>query len=122
MFRKCSNIVTIAALVLFLFSVALTAQTKKKSNDAKKTECSKTECSSASECSGKSEMKEASNSKIWNKVCPIMGEKVDAAVATVQYEGKTIGFCCKKCVTKFQKDPAKYMKNLSEDGSKFIKG
>ncbi|NPV10979.1 MAG: YHS domain-containing protein [Ignavibacteria bacterium] len=50
-----------------------------------------------------------------------MGEPVDPEVQTVEYNGKVIGFCCKSCIKKFKKDPEKYLKNLSEDGKKFIK-
>ncbi len=57
---------------------------------------------------------------IWNKVCPVMGEEVDSEAPTEQYNGKTIGFCCPGCDKKFKKDPEKYMKNLSEDGTKFL--
>lgn len=59
-------------------------------------------------------------SKAWNEVCPVLGGKVNAKTATVSYDGKEIGFCCGGCDTKFEKEPAKYMKNLSEDGKKFI--
>ena len=59
--------------------------------------------------------------KIWNAFCPVMGEPVDPEVQTVEYNGKVIGFCCKSCIKKFNKDPEKYLKNLSEDGQKFIK-
>ncbi|MCX6173882.1 MAG: YHS domain-containing protein [Ignavibacteriales bacterium] len=57
---------------------------------------------------------------IWNKVCPVTGEDVDTDTPTEVYQGKTIGFCCSGCIKKFKKDPEKYMKNLSEDGSKFL--
>jgi len=50
-------------------------------------------------------------SKPVNKICPVGGEEVDPAVTTT-YEGKTIGFCCEKCVAKFNKTPEKYLKNL----------
>ncbi len=64
---------------------------------------------------------DVSQLKTWNKVCPVTGEEIDADdVKTVEYAGKTIGLCCSKCIKKFEKDPAKYMKNLNEDGSKFI--
>ena len=58
--------------------------------------------------------------KPWNAVCPVRGEEVNQDVATVEYNGKEYGFCCKGCDAKFKKDPAKYSKNLSEDGKKFI--
>jgi YHS domain-containing protein len=57
----------------------------------------------------------------WNKVCPVAGHEVDPEVKTVSYEGKDYGFCCEGCDTKFQKEPAKYVKNLSKDGKEFIK-
>ncbi|HMB95952.1 MAG TPA: YHS domain-containing protein [Tepidisphaeraceae bacterium] len=46
-----------------------------------------------------------------NTICPVSGEAVDPAFTT-QYDGKTIGFCCKDCPAKFEKDPQKYMKDL----------
>ena len=58
--------------------------------------------------------------KIWNKVCPVMGNKVDVEGPTIEYNGKLYGFCCPGCDTKFEKNPEKYSKNLSEDGTKFI--
>jgi len=58
--------------------------------------------------------------KIWNKVCPVMGNKVDVDGPTVEYDGKLYGFCCPGCDAKFEKNPEKYSKNLSEDGTKFI--
>jgi YHS domain-containing protein len=57
---------------------------------------------------------------IWNKVCPVMGNAVSATAPTVEYKGKTIGFCCAGCDAKFKKDPETYMKNLSPDGAKFV--
>lgn len=57
---------------------------------------------------------------IWNKVCPVTGEDVDPEAPTEVSHGKVIGFCCPGCDKKFKKDPEKYMKNLSEDGSKFL--
>lgn len=59
--------------------------------------------------------------KIWNEVCPVMGDPVDPETPTVEYNGKIIGFCCKSCIKKFNKNPEKYLKNLTEDGKKFIK-
>jgi len=57
---------------------------------------------------------------IWNKVCPVMGNAVNPKSPTVEYKGKTIGFCCAGCDAKFKKDPETYMKNLSPDGAKFV--
>lgn len=55
----------------------------------------------------------------WNKLCPVMGNKVDPEVPTVEFEGKAYGFCCAGCDDKFRNNPEKYSKNLSEDGEKF---
>jgi YHS domain-containing protein len=63
---------------------------------------------------------EAIDLTIWNKVCPVMGNKVDVDGPTVVYNGKLYGFCCPGCDAKFEKNPEKYSKNLSEDGTKFI--
>jgi YHS domain-containing protein len=88
----------------------------------------KTSCKKDKSCKKDSDMKEAckekcdakgtATSKISNKVCPVMGENVDATVETVDYKGNTIGFCCKKCVEKFKKDPGKYMNKLKVQDSK----
>jgi len=56
----------------------------------------------------------------WNRVCPVKGEEVGAESPTVEYNGKTYGFCCPGCDAKFEKNPEKYSKNLSEDGTEFI--
>ncbi len=58
--------------------------------------------------------------KPWNEVCPVRGGKINNKVAAVQYNGKSYGFCCGGCDTKFKKDPQKYSKNLSDDGKKFV--
>jgi YHS domain-containing protein len=58
--------------------------------------------------------------QIWNKVCPVMGNKIDPDGPTVEYNGKLYGFCCPGCDAKFEKNPEKYSKNLSDDGTKFI--
>lgn len=63
---------------------------------------------------------EINETGIWNKVCPIKGGEVDPESPTVLYDGKTIGFCCPGCDEKFKKNPEKYIKNLSEDGSTFV--
>lgn len=67
----------------------------------------------------KSVVKKADTKKIWNAVCPVMGNKVNPKAPTVEYKGKIIGFCCAGCDATFKKDPEKYMKNLSADGKKF---
>ncbi|GBD87813.1 YHS domain protein [bacterium BMS3Abin03] len=58
----------------------------------------------------------------WNKYCPVSGMKVSPRSETVEYNGKTIGFCCPSANHQktFLENPEKYMKNLSSDGQKFI--
>lgn len=56
----------------------------------------------------------------WNTVCPVMGKKVNPKVKLEVYNGKAYGFCCAGCDAKFAKDPEKYIKNLNEDGTRFI--
>lgn len=48
-----------------------------------------------------------------NAYCPVMPEeKVDPAV-TFLYQGKTIGFCCEKCLAKFKANPQRYESRLA---------
>ena len=74
----------------------------------------------AIESSDSSASVESTELQIWNKVCPVMGNKVDPDGPTVEYNGKLYAFCCPGCDAKFEKNPEKYSKNLSEDGTKFI--
>jgi membrane fusion protein, copper/silver efflux system len=60
------------------------------------------------------------NKKIWNTICPVMGNPVDPKSPTVEYKGKLIGFCCGGCDDTFKGNPEKYLKNLNNDGNKFI--
>ncbi len=47
--------------------------------------------------------------KIWNEVCPVKGGEVGPKTPTVQYKGKTIGFCCPNCDSTFMNNPEKYI-------------
>lgn len=50
-----------------------------------------------------------------NTTCPVMiKEDVDPEM-TVEYKGKTVYVCCAKCKRKFNENPEKYMKRLTED-------
>jgi hypothetical protein len=44
-------------------------------------------------------------------LCPLMGEPVDFTVKTMTDEGP-VYFCCKDCIPKYEKDPAKYRAKL----------
>ncbi len=47
-----------------------------------------------------------------NTMCPVMpDEEVDPRF-TVEYEGVRVGLCCRKCRTKFEKEPTAYRANL----------
>jgi YHS domain-containing protein len=43
--------------------------------------------------------------------CIVSGEALGEMGAPFEYvyQGKTLKFCCKSCVPKFEKDPAKYL-------------
>ncbi len=47
-----------------------------------------------------------------NKMCPVHTENAVDDRVTIQYEGKTIGFCCSDCVADFKKNPEKYTKGM----------
>jgi YHS domain-containing protein len=46
--------------------------------------------------------------------CPVSGEKLGemGPPVSIDYQGKKVAFCCDSCITKFQKDPAKYLAKL----------
>jgi YHS domain-containing protein len=48
--------------------------------------------------------------------CPVSGEKLGegdmGAPVSLQYKGRTVMFCCKMCIAKFEKEPAKYLAKL----------
>jgi len=47
--------------------------------------------------------------------CPVMRGKIDEKFF-VDYKGKRIYFCCSGCIEEFNKDPAKYLKKMEEEG------
>jgi YHS domain-containing protein len=49
--------------------------------------------------------------------CPVMGGTINHSLYT-DYEGKRVYFCCEGCVPEFQKDPAKYINKLENEGVK----
>lgn len=96
---------------------------KQISNSAPEKNCEAGKTTTKSCCSseaGAAKEAKIETSKPWNAVCPVMGEEIDPEIKTVEYKGKTIGFCCDKCLEKFNKDPEAYMKKLSKDGKKII--
>ncbi len=113
---KQKNVIKLLFLLLIAFSVSIFAQEKTSCSDSSK--CKST-CDSKM-TDKKDTAKDKAMVKAWNKVCPVMGEEVDADAPTTVYKGKVIGFCCAGCEKKFAKDPERYMKKLSEDGSKLL--
>ncbi len=50
------------------------------------------------------------------KTCVVTGEKLGEMgdPYTFTYEGQEIKLCCKGCLSKFKKEPAKYLKKIEE--------
>jgi YHS domain-containing protein len=122
---KTVKLVILSFALAFIFQTAANAQdakADKKAPAAKEAVQDKSSCSdkAVSSCCGSSAAAKETVTP-WNTVCPVMGNEVDASVKTVEYDGKNYGFCCGGCDSKFQKDPARYSRNLSKDGTKFSK-
>lgn len=49
-----------------------------------------------------------------NEWCPVMTEEKADPGITTEYNGKTIAFCCDRCLAKFQVDPEKYVGRLPQ--------
>lgn len=47
-----------------------------------------------------------------NAMCPVTTDEPVDPRFTGDYQGHTIGFCCRKCLTKFQSDPTAFLANL----------
>ena len=119
MYKKIiQSLFTIGMFILFLSVAAFAQEQKKTMEKMEKKTADHSKCVDSTKCDSKGTA--SAEVEIWNKVCPVMGEDVDKQVQTAEYKGKTIGFCCKGCVAKFKKDTEKYMKNLSEDGAKYL--
>ena len=52
-----------------------------------------------------------------NSKCPVSDHDVEAGF-TALLDGKTVGFCCDKCMAKFNKDPKKYADKIVADVKK----
>jgi YHS domain-containing protein len=53
---------------------------------------------------------------VGNKICPVLGEKIDEETkATYEYKGKIYNFCCSMCVDEFKKDPEKYIQKVEQE-------
>jgi len=52
-----------------------------------------------------------------NTKCPVSDHDVEAGF-TAEVDGRTVGFCCDKCMAKFNKDPKKYADKIMADAKK----
>jgi YHS domain-containing protein len=52
-----------------------------------------------------------------NSKCPVSDHDVETGFTAV-VDGKTVGFCCDKCMAKFNKDPKKYADKIVADVKK----
>ena len=50
-----------------------------------------------------------SSDQVAQKTCPVMGNPIDKNIY-VDYKGRRIYFCCKACISTFNKNPEKYLK------------
>jgi YHS domain-containing protein len=46
-----------------------------------------------------------------NKICPVMGGKINPSIFT-EYKGHKIYFCCPSCIEQFKAEPQKYLKKI----------
>lgn len=85
-------------LTLALLSCCLTVSGADKPSEAKPTEPSK----------------DAAVKAYPLKVCIVSDNDLDSMgeQASFVYQGQTIKVCCKPCIAKFEKNPAKYLKKL----------
>lgn len=44
-----------------------------------------------------------------SQTCPVTGDAIKSDKFAAEYQGKIYHFCCKGCVRKFTKDPARYL-------------
>jgi len=52
-----------------------------------------------------------------NKICPVMGGKIDPKSGVAyEYQGKIYHFCCPMCVPEFKKNPKKYIEVINKEG------
>lgn len=109
--------------IVSLVSLFAVAQEKSETEKKDKKECSHSCCGTKE---NKSEVNLKTNEdtavvQIWNKVCPVEGGKIKSDSPSFEFSGKLIGLCCEECNVKFRRNPETYLKNLNENGSKFIK-
>jgi len=54
--------------------------------------------------------------EVGNKVCPVTGEPIaENPKVTAEYKGKIYNLCCQACIKPFNKEPEKYIKQMSAE-------
>lgn len=52
-----------------------------------------------------------------NQWCPVLPDQTAESRFTTTYQGKVVGFCCARCVARFEAEPEKYARALANLGS-----
>lgn len=85
--------------------------------DGKKVYTCCSDCKGELDANGAKYKKEIAASYTYQARCPVMpDQEIDPSTATKLATGETVYFCCTDCVSKFQKDPAKYADNMAKMG------
>lgn len=95
------------ALAMIAFALAATAATAQM-------DCGKM---GKSGCAMGAKAKPTAKKTVAGLKCAVTGEKIASAAKAggkSVYKGKTYYFCCPMCKPKFDKDPAKYIKNAAK--------
>lgn len=101
-------------ILMILLSTTLTLQAQEKINSGTATKKVSKEIVKPQAANEKVELVKGTP---FNSVCPVSGEKLDDDRITASYNGKIYGLCCKKCLAKFTKNPAKYAAKLNSNGT-----
>ena len=73
-------------------------------------------CSKESTSGSSKETTAKSSSEYPLDTCVVSGEKLGSMgdPIVIKHEGTEVRFCCKSCIKKFKKDPAKYLSKLNK--------
>ena len=47
-------------------------------------------------------------------ICPVSGEELGKGKVFIDHEGRRVYFCCEGCISKFEKEPQKFLTALDE--------
>lgn len=51
----------------------------------------------------------AADGTLVNRMCPVRTDESASDQHTSEYEGQTIGFCCRMCLSSFEREPESYL-------------